>query len=400
MKRMKIEIFVTLLFIVVGIAAVTTNLVIQGNTDIVSNTDDFLVYFSNVLVDGVKDTSLIENEQKLVFGYEFSLVGDKKTITYDVTNASKNYDAEISINCTDSTEYIKVTNTFDTDNILLARGTRQGTLVVELKKSYTGSELVQNIICDISTNAVERDSINNSNVVGPLKPIISFVANDVTYTAEKGMTWREFIDSDYNLVGDFSYSFNSNWVLRKGLWMYFDGQTSGDYISLDDVIVPNAVYNAYYCCFDAGSQVLMADGTTKNIEDVEVGDLVMSLNEDTGEFIVQRVSSTIINKKSIDLVYVYLSNGTRLGMRAYHPLLTIEGWKTLRPDSPEAQRENIEGLSLLEVGDTLVGYEDDVTIVLIEQREDIEDYYTYNLGVDGYHNYVVEGIVAHNIGCK
>jgi hypothetical protein len=41
-------------------------------------------------------------------------------------------------------------------------------------------------------------------------------------------------------------------------------------------------------------------------------------------------------------------------MRAYHPLLTTEGWKSLRPNSPDAIRENIEGLTLLEVGDTLV----------------------------------------------
>ena len=144
----------------------------------------------------------------------------------------------------------------------------------------------------------------------------------------------------------------------------------------------------------------MADGTLKNIEEVEIGDLVMSLNEDTGEYVAQRVSSTIINKKSTDLVYVYLSNGTRIGMRAYHPLLTTEGWKSLRPDSPDAKRENIEGLSLLEVGDTLVGYDENVTIVKVEQRPEVEDYYTYNIGVEGHHNYIVEGIVAHNMaGC-
>ena len=144
---------------------------------------------------------------------------------------------------------------------------------------------------------------------------------------------------------------------------------------------------------------MMADGTTKNIEDVKVGDLVMSLNEDTGEFISQKVTGTTINPKSTDLVYVNLSNGVRIGMRAYHPLLTTEGWKSLRPDSPDAIRENIDGLSLLEVGDTLVGYGENVTIVSVEEREEVSDYKTYNLSVEGYHNYVVEGVVAHNVAC-
>ena len=48
MKNMKIQIIISLLFIVVGIAAVSTNLIINGSTNISSNQDDFLVYFSDV----------------------------------------------------------------------------------------------------------------------------------------------------------------------------------------------------------------------------------------------------------------------------------------------------------------------------------------------------------------
>jgi len=51
----------------------------------------------------------------------------------------------------------------------------------------------------------------------------------------------------------------------------------------------------------------------------------------------------------------------------------------------------------LKVGDRLVGYDENVTIVSIEQRPEIENYDTYNLSIDGeYHNYIVEGIVVHN----
>ena len=84
-------------------------------------------------------------------------------------------------------------------------------------------------------------------------------------------------------------------------------------------------------------------------------------------------------------------------MRAYHPLLTTEGWKSLRPNSFDLALEGFDNLSLLEVGDTLVGYEENVTVVSIEQRPEVENYYTYNLSVEGYHNYIVEGIVAHNV---
>ena len=150
------------------------------------------------------------------------------------------------------------------------------------------------------------------------------------------------------------------------------------------------------CCFDAGSQVLMANGTTKSIEDVEIGDMVMSLNEETGEYVAQKVNECIIKHNSDDLVYVKFSNGTKIGMRAYHPLLTTDGWKSLRPNLAETTMEAGEEVKLLEVGDTLIGYSENVTVVSIEQRPEIENYDTYNLSIDGYHNYIVNGIVVHN----
>ncbi len=106
MKALKKEIFFILLFMVIGIAVVTTNVVGNMSTSINQNPDDFLVYFSDVKVDGNQDLSLVRSEKELVFNGEFSAVGDKKVISYDVTNASKNYDANVSISCTESNTYL------------------------------------------------------------------------------------------------------------------------------------------------------------------------------------------------------------------------------------------------------------------------------------------------------
>ena len=122
----------------------------------------------------------------------------------------------------------------------------------------------------------------------------------------------------------------------------------------------------------------------------------MSLNEETGDFTPQEVKATIIRHNSDDLVYINLSNGKRIEMRAYHPLLTKEGYKSLRPDSAQTTMEMGEKVELLKIGDELIGYNGNVTIVSIEKRQEIENYNTYNLTIDGYHNYIVEGIVAHN----
>lgn len=126
MKKLKYEILFIILFMTVGIAAVSSNLLINGSTSIESNQNDFLIYFSDVKVNGVQDLSLVEDEATLVFNGEFSVVGDKKEITYDVTNASKNYDADIEISCTQSTSYLTITNDFDVESNLSARSTRSG----------------------------------------------------------------------------------------------------------------------------------------------------------------------------------------------------------------------------------------------------------------------------------
>ena len=184
-----------------------------------------------------------------------------------------------------------------------------------------------------------------------------------------------------------------------------DGKSATVHGVLDGVVYISAtnstntikVYVKSTCCFDAGSQVLMADGTTKNIEEVKENDMVMSLNEDTGEFVSQKVKNTLIRHNSDDLVYVNLSNGQTIGMRAYHPLLTTEGYKSLRPELAQTTMEVGESVDLLEVGDTLVGYGENVTITSIEQRPEIENYDTYNLCIEGYHNYIVNGVVVHNV---
>ena len=81
MKKLKYEILFIILFMTIGIAVVSSNILFSGSTPIASNPDDFLVYFSDVKVDGVQDLSLVRSESSLVFTGEFSAVGNKKEIT-------------------------------------------------------------------------------------------------------------------------------------------------------------------------------------------------------------------------------------------------------------------------------------------------------------------------------
>jgi hypothetical protein len=49
-------------------------------------------------------------------------------------------------------------------------------------------------------------------------------------------------------------------------------------------------------CFTAGTPILLSDGTTKSIEKMEKGDLVLSYNEESGENQVCRVEETMAHE--------------------------------------------------------------------------------------------------------
>ena len=183
MKKTKLLILITILFIVVGIAAVTTNLIVNVSTPISANTDDFDVYFSDVYVDGTQDLSLVNNTRELVFKYKLSAVGDKKTINYDITNASKNYDALITMSCTESNTYLKITNAFDTENPISARSTKQGTLSIELLTAVS-EEVSYEVKCTINASAVERETQNDTIVPDHL-PKSYVKGNEIDIAGEK-----------------------------------------------------------------------------------------------------------------------------------------------------------------------------------------------------------------------
>ena len=156
-KKLKLSMLVLVLLLAVGFAAVSTTLVINGTANFGTNEEEFDVYYSNALVNGEQDLSVITDNQTITFTESLTTLGDKYILDYDVTNGSKNYDAKLEMTCTESNDYLTVTNNFDIETILEASKTRSGKLTIELKKSYAGSEeLSVEITCTINARAAER----------------------------------------------------------------------------------------------------------------------------------------------------------------------------------------------------------------------------------------------------
>jgi len=186
MKRKNILVLAILLM-AIGFAAVSTTLFINGNTNVASNTQDFDVYFSKTYENGVENNTLIQDKTHITFEANLKEIDEVYELKYEVTNASKNYDVSVSINVPNGNEYLRVTNDFDTSN-LLARTTREGILTLKVIKGVT-EEIQFPIEITITVNALERttlgsETIKNGTIYG--------VKRDIESTSTK---WERIEDS-------------------------------------------------------------------------------------------------------------------------------------------------------------------------------------------------------------
>ena len=124
-------------------------------------------------------------------------------------------------------------------------------------------------------------------------------------------------------------------------------------------------------CFLAGTKITMSDGTEKNIEDIQIGDYVISYNLEKGRYEKAKVARTFEHKG----VPHYLVINKVLRVTPNHPIYSEGRW--VRADS-------------LKEGDKL----------FIGWVETIEKVYgsatVYNLEVEKNHNYFAEGVLVHN----
>lgn len=224
------------------------------------------------------------------------------------------------------------------------------------------------------------------------KEIIQFTVYGSTYVAYDGMTWREFIDSEFNVDNFTVYISTSVKIGNDSM----DGNLIISNVHIDDKIQATT-YNVFAtCCFIPGTKVLTSlTGETKNIEDIVVGEYVVSYNAEDDKQYIALVNGLVINKYSTNMAHVEFDNGIVLEMTDYHPIYTTDGFKSIT----DARYEK------LTVGDsakTSDGWSKVSNIILYKLSDPI---YTYTLKVvdigenpddDTNDNFYANGIVVHN----
>ncbi len=180
MKKRNIMILVFML--VIGFAAVSTTLVINGNLNIGYNEENFsssVVYTRAETEDGTAEIN--QDDKNITFETnKLENVNQTATLEFDVTNKSRNYNAEVTIKCglkenfESFSEYLNIETDITSPFKLESSETKTGRLVVTLKKAYDKAlETTAEIECELVATPEERDSLGDEYVLVYEDPILN-----------------------------------------------------------------------------------------------------------------------------------------------------------------------------------------------------------------------------------
>ena len=165
MKK-KSMLIIAILLMSIGFAAISTTLIINGNAKVSENNEDFSVIFTAASIDGndVYSTAVDDTKKTITFETsELKTLNQTSILTYEVTNNSSNYDANVTVTCVPKTgttaKYTSIKNKLENDaTVVKAKSSVNGTLTVTLNKTTT-EEVSEEYTCKLEFNAVERNTI-------------------------------------------------------------------------------------------------------------------------------------------------------------------------------------------------------------------------------------------------
>ena len=170
------------------------------------------------------------------------------------------------------------------------------------------------------------------------------------------------------------------------------------YIIGDESAMGQYTYGNSFCytppaCFIAGTLVIMEDGSTKKIEDVEIGEKLQGRGG--------RINTVLeFDRPVLGGRMLYAINGGTAFVTSEHPFYTTEGWKSIDPSSlvernPELAHEL--RIAKLEVGDKIITSTGQVEVETLEGTGGHNvDMPLYNFKLDGNNTYHADGYVVHN----
>ncbi|MGY1454770.1 polymorphic toxin-type HINT domain-containing protein [Streptomyces sp. SS8] len=210
--------------------------------------------------------------------------------------------------------------------------------------------------------------------------------------------WEKFLKyhplNGENLVEQITAMWGSGEEIASGFFNGRSAQSSADLaiIAASLLTAKKGLSKSSCHSFLPGATVLLADGTTKSIEDVEIGDKVVVTDPETGETTTREVVATIVtedDKHFVDLTITTEDGPASLVSTTTHPFWveSEEKWLDAGKLTP--------GMSLRAP--------DGATVTVDEVRSFTKRQRTHDLTVQGIHTYYVLAgetpVLVHNSNC-
>ena len=262
----------------------------------------------------------------------------------------------------------------------------------------TSSTVVYKNVKNLKYNSMFELKVDNDSIFSGLSK--SFLIYD---SGSNSGSFKHI--SDINPETDYLYDVNGNLIDIDELNFYVSTDNNLTYVELDVedtdtyIISGSTAFNSVVShnapCFVAGTQILLENGLTKNIEDVVVGEYVVSFDLKNNESKVSKVLN--IFSKEVDKVVRYeFSDGTILMATLDHPIFVIgKGWCSYSSELSNSLYKLNEPVKKIEINDNVQLYNGITELVSANLIE--ESITVYNLSeVETYHTYFANNILVHN----
>ena len=278
-----------------------------------------------------------------------------------------------------------------------------------LNRSYDGNQFPTGSY--VTTSDVVFKDLKNLRYQSMIEMVVDndslFAGVDKGYLVYDSLTDKSSFKTilQINANTDYLYDINGELIKVDEVNFYVSSEDGLSFVELDvedtDTYIINGstAFNSFVTsnspCFVEGTPILMEDGSYLNIENVKVGDKVLSFDFKTNE----PKSSNVLNifSKKVDKVVKYkFESGKELIGTMDHPIYVIDkGWSSYSDELSNTLYSLETPVKKIEIGDVIKLHNETQVLTNTEILEG--EYTVYNLSeIKTYHNYYANDVLVHN----
>jgi intein/homing endonuclease len=145
-------------------------------------------------------------------------------------------------------------------------------------------------------------------------------------------------------------------------------------------------YLTAWACVCEDTIVMMADGTTKAVQNITDGDILLTYDENNNKFDQKQVTNVNVGFKS-DIIKIIFDNNVSIRVTSGHPILTIDGWASYNTNITNKKVLPSDSLIQLKPGQLCPASDGSYLTIMEIIPEDVGETKVYDLALDGAHTF-------------